>query len=98
MPLSPQEFYAHALRAADDEGRLPPSGMTGWEIFPFEPDGLRTVPLLPPELPEPPRRGEGGRPFEACTRADVRNGSEAEIWRTTTSATCPTTWRRSWGC
>lgn len=81
MPMTPQDFYAHALAAADDEGRLPLSDMTGWEIFPFEQDGLRAVPLLAPELPEAPRRGEGGRECEACARADPRNGSEAEIWR-----------------
>jgi diadenosine tetraphosphate (Ap4A) HIT family hydrolase len=40
--------------------------MTGWEIFPFEPDGLRVVPLDPPVLPEPDRHGEGGSPCGAC--------------------------------
>lgn len=38
-----------------------------WEIFPFEADGLRAVPLQAPLLPEPPRGGEGDRP---CTRCD----------------------------
>ena len=36
MPLSPEEFYAHAVAAADDEQRLPLSRMTGWDISPFE--------------------------------------------------------------
>lgn len=55
------------MLATDDEGRLPLSRMAGWEVFPFEPDGLRVVPLTPPELPEPPRTGEGGRACGACT-------------------------------
>jgi hypothetical protein len=41
MVMSPEEFYAHAMLAADEEGRLPLSRMAGWEVFPFEPDGLR---------------------------------------------------------
>lgn len=32
----------------------------GWEIFPFEYDGLRVKQLQPPQLPEPPRHGEDG--------------------------------------
>jgi len=32
--------------------------MTGWEISPFEPGGLRVAPLRPPVLPEPARHGE----------------------------------------
>src|SRR4051812_28576678 len=61
MPLSPEEFYAHALAAADGAGRLPLSRMTGWDISPFEPEGLRVSPLRPPVLPEPPPVGAGGR-------------------------------------
>ncbi|HEX4087439.1 MAG TPA: hypothetical protein VHZ33_01920, partial [Trebonia sp.] len=45
--MTPQEFYAHALTATDEEGRLPLSRMAGWEVFPFEQDGLRVVPLAP---------------------------------------------------
>jgi len=66
MVMNPDEFYAHAMLAADQEGRLPLSRMAGWEVFPFEPDGLREVPLAPPELPEPPRLGENGRACGAC--------------------------------
>ncbi len=66
MPLTPEQFHVHALAAADADGRLPLSRMTGWEIFPFEPDGLRVVPLEAPVLPEPPRHGEGGRSCESC--------------------------------
>ncbi len=36
MPMSPEEFCAHAIRAADGEGRLPLSRVTGdlWESSP----------------------------------------------------------------
>jgi hypothetical protein len=60
MPFSAEEFYAGAMRIADPEGRLPLSRMAGWEVFPFDQDGLRVVPLEPPSLPEPARDGEGG--------------------------------------
>jgi hypothetical protein len=60
MPLTPDDFFEHAIGVADHEGRLPLSRMTDWEVFPFESDGLRVVPLAKPVLPEPPRYGEGG--------------------------------------
>jgi hypothetical protein len=66
MPLSPEDFHANVVREADAEGRLPLSRMTGWEVFPFEPQGLRVVPLAPPELPEPPRAGQGGSDCPGC--------------------------------
>jgi hypothetical protein len=62
MPLSPEEFYANAVAAADAEGRMSLSRITAWEIFPFEPDGLHVVPLMAPVLPEASRRGEGVHP------------------------------------
>jgi hypothetical protein len=60
MPLSAEEFYTNAMEIADDEGRMPLSRVTGWDIFPFEPEGLRVDPLRAPEVPEAPRRGENG--------------------------------------
>jgi hypothetical protein len=48
MPLSPEEFYEHALAAADPDKRLPLSRMTGWDISPFEQEGLRVSPLRSP--------------------------------------------------
>lgn len=66
MPLTPDEFYELALSEADAEGRLPLSRMTGWEIFPFEPEGLRVVPLARPVLPEPSRHGEMGTTCGGC--------------------------------
>lgn len=70
MPLSPDEFHAHALAATDDEGRLTLSRMTGWEISPFEPEGLRVSPLKLPVLPEPPRHGEDPADCGSCRRRD----------------------------
>ncbi|GAA1594600.1 hypothetical protein [Actinoplanes couchii] len=70
MPLSPEQFHAHAVAAADTEGRLPLSRMTGWEISPFEQDGLRVAPLRPPVLPEPDRHGEDPAECGGCKRRD----------------------------
>jgi diadenosine tetraphosphate (Ap4A) HIT family hydrolase len=70
MALDPVQFYAHALAAADAERRLPLSRMTGWDISPFEPDGLRVSPLRPPVLPEPERHGENPAECTSCSRRD----------------------------
>ncbi|MEV6950985.1 hypothetical protein [Streptomyces sp. NPDC051183] len=66
MALRPDEFYDHASTAADGEQRLPLSRMTGWDISPFEPEGLRVAPLRPPVLPEPPRHGEDPSDCDSC--------------------------------
>ena len=71
MPLSPEEFYAHATRDADPDGHLPLPSMTGWDTFPFDRAGLRTVPLARPVAIEPLRHGEGGR---ECLRPDPAHG------------------------
>jgi diadenosine tetraphosphate (Ap4A) HIT family hydrolase len=68
MALAPDEFYRHAVDAADGERRLPLSRMTGWEISPFEPDGLRVAPLWPPVFPEAQRQGEDPSDCAACRR------------------------------
>ncbi|MFJ9591622.1 hypothetical protein ACIRS3_02580 [Streptomyces virginiae] len=70
MALRPDEFYDHAVAAADAERRLPPARMTGWDISPFEPDGLRVSPLRPPVLPEPARHGEDPSDCDACRGRD----------------------------
>jgi diadenosine tetraphosphate (Ap4A) HIT family hydrolase len=44
--------------------------MTGWDISPFEPDGLRVAPLRPPVLPEPARQGEDPSDCRACRDRD----------------------------
>jgi hypothetical protein len=70
MALRPDEFYAHALEAADEERRLPLARMTGWDISPFTPDGLTVSPLREPVLPEPPRHGEDPADCRSCDRRD----------------------------
>lgn len=82
MALPPDEFYDHALAAADDERRLPLSRMTGWDISPFEPEGLRVSPLRPPVLPEPLRHGEDTSDCTACSRRDEGIWLDAS-WRLT---------------
>lgn len=66
MPYTPEEFYARCLAHADAEGRLPLPDQSGWDIFPFEEEGIVTRPLQPPVLPEPPRGGEGGTECRFC--------------------------------
>ena len=70
MALTPEEFYAHAIAAADAERRLPLARMTGWDISPFEQDGLRVTPLRPPVLPEHGRHGEDPADCSSCRRRD----------------------------
>ena len=70
MALSPDEFYAHALAAADAEGRLPLARMTMWDVSPFEQDGLRVSPLRPPIVPEKPRHGEDPSACVDCERRE----------------------------
>lgn len=55
-----EDFHARVAAATDDEGRLPVAieAMPGWDIFPFELDGLRVKALEPLADAEPPRQGE----------------------------------------
>jgi hypothetical protein len=82
MPLSPDEFYQYALAAADDEQRLPLARMTGWDISPFEQEGLVVSRLRPPVVPEPPRHGEDPADCESCRRRDEGLWLD-EHWRLT---------------
>lgn len=70
MALRPDAFYEHALAAADPEGRLPLARMTDWEISPFEQEGLRVAPLLPPVESEPARHGEDPKDCRSCRNRD----------------------------
>jgi hypothetical protein len=70
MALRPDEFYEHALAVSDSEGRLPLARMTGWEISPFEQDGLRVARLRPPVLPEAARHGEDPADCGSCRARD----------------------------
>lgn len=70
MALPPDQFYGHALAAADPSHRLPLSRMTGWDVSPFEADGLSVSPLRPPVLPEPARQGEDPSTCSSCAHRD----------------------------
>ena len=70
MPLTPEEFYAHAIEGADEEQRLPLSRMAGWDVSPFEETDLRVSRLRPPVVPEPPRHGEDPADCSSCRRRD----------------------------
>jgi diadenosine tetraphosphate (Ap4A) HIT family hydrolase len=79
MPESPQEFYERVATAADTNRRLPPPDMTGWtEIFPYELDSLRIVPLLEPQ-PEPLRAGTDGIECSDCRRGRPTVWSD-DVW------------------
>jgi len=64
-------------------GQRPPfpgDGMPGWEIFPYEGE-IQVKVLQEPELPEPPRFGEGGADCRGCSDP-LRNAVWAdEHWR-----------------
>ena len=70
MALRPDEFYDRAVSIADTERRLPLARMTGWDVSPFEQDGLRVSPLRPPVLPERPRHGEDPADCDGCRNRD----------------------------
>ncbi|MEV0720985.1 hypothetical protein [Asanoa sp. NPDC050611] len=70
MALRPDQFFDHAAAVADSERRLPLARMTGWDISPFEQDGLRVMPLRPPVLPEPARHGEDPAECRNCRDRD----------------------------
>jgi hypothetical protein len=59
-PESIESYYDRVAAATDGEGRLAVAieAMPGWDIFPFELDGLRIKPLEPLADDEEPRRGE----------------------------------------
>jgi hypothetical protein len=89
MAMSPEEFYAHAMHAADDQRRLPLARMAGWEVFPFERDGLRVVPLDPPVLPEPARRGEDAADCPGCAGRGSETVWSNERWRLSVTRWAP---------
>jgi diadenosine tetraphosphate (Ap4A) HIT family hydrolase len=56
VPETIEDYYARVSDAADDEGRLAiAADIVGWDVFPFEPEGLSLEPLCRAELP---RHGE----------------------------------------
>lgn len=82
MALTPDAFYEHALDSADEQGRLPLARMTGWDVSPFESEGLRVSPLRSPVVPEPPRHGEDPADCMSCARRDEGIWLD-EHWRLT---------------
>ncbi|HVE63936.1 MAG TPA: hypothetical protein VNB94_09065 [Mycobacteriales bacterium] len=77
---SPQQFYERVLAFADAERRLPLPAQSMWEIFPFEHETLRTKPLDPLVLPEPPRHGEDPSQCRVCARGDERAAWTDDRW------------------
>jgi hypothetical protein len=55
-----EHYYARIAAAAGEDGRLPVAveEMPGWDIYPYEIEGLRLKPVQPPADEEPARRGE----------------------------------------
>jgi hypothetical protein len=81
MPLSPDEFFDNARTTANEDGRAGLSGITRWDIFPFEQDGLRVVPLDAPALPEPARNGEDPAACRNCRAGDDFVVWQDDTWR-----------------
>lgn len=71
----------NALTTADEEGRVGLSGITRWDIFPFEQHGLRVVPLHAPALPEPARNGEDPAACRNCRAGDDFVVWQDDTWR-----------------
>ncbi|WP_426561745.1 hypothetical protein ACPPVT_15430 [Angustibacter sp. McL0619] len=80
MAEDAQAFYDRVMAAGDSEELAAMSRMTSWGTFPFEGEGLRVARLQPPELPEAPRTGEGGRPCDVCERVASRASDDREVW------------------
>lgn len=75
------EFHARVAAATDDEGRLAVAIelMPGWDIFPFELDGLRIKPLQDMFDAEPPRTGED--PDEClCRQPEDSERAARVVW------------------
>jgi hypothetical protein len=81
MVQTPERYYERARAAGSGERLAALSRMMSWGTSPFQTEGLSVVPLAPPELPEAPRAGEGGRPCGACEGGDDRVVWRDERWR-----------------
>jgi hypothetical protein len=78
MPESPEELYARIVAQVGEDGRLPASSLTDWDVFPWEVVEGALVPKVvrPPLDQEPPRQGDpGGDPCGTCG-----GGGEGLIW------------------
>ena len=58
---------------------LEADGISGWDIFPYELDGLTPKVLQPPVIPEPPRHGEDGD-CNACEPTDREVWTDGRWW------------------
>lgn len=79
---SAEEFHERVAAATDDDGRLAVAieAMPGWDIFPFELDGLRIKPLEALADAEPPREGED--PADCFCRRPLPPERAAQVvWR-----------------
>jgi hypothetical protein len=72
-----RDFFDRAREAADHDGRLVPGPMARWDVFPFEPDSLRVVPLTEFEEPEP----LGDQSADACRICRNEDDHARVIWR-----------------
>ena len=77
-PLDADDLTRRAREAAGPDGRLALPKQVGWPIFPFETEGLRMQEVRDPELPEPPRNGEGG-PEDCWTCTSGRGDGGAHL-------------------
>ena len=82
-----EAYYARIAAAAGGDGRLPVAveEMPGWDIFPYEIDGLRLKPVRPPADEEPARRGEDPADCWCAAGPEAGDGPEVvwsnERWR-----------------
>lgn len=79
MPESPEDLYARVVAQVGEQGRLPMSPVSEWDVFPWEVVDGRLVPkvLAPPLEVEVPRAGDpGGKACGTC----ASDGSD-RIWQ-----------------
>ncbi|MEW1955711.1 hypothetical protein [Terrabacter sp. NPDC080008] len=82
-----EAYYARIAAAAGADGRLPVAveEMPGWDIYPYEIEGLRLKAVRPPVDEEPPRRGEDPAECWCAADPDTVGGPEVvwsnERWR-----------------
>lgn len=75
-----EDYYARIAAAAGPGGRLPVAveEMPGWDIYPYETEGLRLKPVQPPADEEPPRRGE--RAEDCWCAGTTAPGEDRLVW------------------
>lgn len=81
MPESIEEYSARIAAAQDAHGRLAldPDGVVGWDVFPFEAEGLRLKPGPMLAADDGSRRGE--EPADChCTDAPMEGPSATGGW------------------